>query len=117
MNLTQWSFFLCAAVAAGGLLLATLIALRVRFPTAFGTAHGLFGLAALIVLFIVNLHGGAATPPLTWWGLGALLGAFAGGLILFRTVFPGRAPVPLVALHGGLALTGLYLIYRAAFLV
>jgi hypothetical protein len=115
MNLMQSALLLFAAGACGGILMALLVALRVRFPRWFGSAHGLLGLAALAVLFAANLRGGSATPAAAWWALGVLTTALAGGLIFFRTLFPTRAPLMPVALHGVLALTGIYLLYRAAF--
>ncbi|HDX2367838.1 TPA: hypothetical protein RVE07_000246 [Escherichia coli] len=115
MSLMQWAFVLFAAGACGGVSLALLVALKIRFPAWFGTAHGLLGLLALIVLFIANLHAEDATPASAWWALGLLAAALSGGLIFFRTLFPGRAPLTLAALHGGLALAGVYLLYRAAF--
>ncbi|MCC4594204.1 hypothetical protein NRY95_19395 [Xanthomonas campestris pv. phormiicola] len=115
MNVLQWGLALFAAVALGGLSLALLIGLRIRFPRWCATAHGLLGLLGLLVLFAANLHGGDALPPLAWWALGVLLAALCGGLILFRTLFRARAPRPAVLVHGALALLGIYLLYRAAF--
>lgn len=115
MTLLQWVFVLFAAVAGGGISLTLMLALRLRHPPWFGTAHGLLGLAALAALFCANLCGAATTPALAWWALGVLLAALSGGLILFRFLFRGRAPLPLAVLHGSLALAGIYLLYRAAF--
>lgn len=115
MTLTQIAFAVFAAIASGGLGLAAMVATKVRFPGFMGVAHGLGGLAALAVLFAVNLRGGDATPDLAWWALAAFLGGLVGGLLFFRVIFPSRAPLGLVAMHGSLGALGLYLLYRAAF--
>lgn len=113
MNINHFAFWLFAAVAAGGLLITALIALRIRFPSLLGMAHGLGGLLALGVLLAVNLRGEQATPTLAWWALAVLLSGFIGGLLLFRVIFRNRATLPLAAIHGSVGATGLYLLYRA----
>ncbi len=115
MSPMQWSLALFVAVAAGGLLMAILIAAKARIPALLSNGHGLAGLAALIALFSVNLLGRDATPAAAWWALGVFLGGFVGGLLLFRVVFKGRATLPLVAMHASLGAAGLYLLFRAAF--
>lgn len=115
MSLIQWAFVLFVAGACGGVSLAVLVALRIRFPRWFGPAHGLLGLLALVLLFAANLLGEQQTPALAWWALGLLAAALSGGLVFFRVLHPGRVPLPLALLHGGLALVGVYVLYRAAF--
>lgn len=115
MSLMQWSFWLLAAVAAGGVLMAAMIALRLRIPAFLGTAHGLAGLAALACLFITNLVLRDAAPALAWWAFGVFLAGFVGGLLLFRVLFPGRAPLWLALGHGSVAVLGLYLLSGPAF--
>lgn len=115
MTPTQWALLLFAAVAAGGLLMAGLIAAKGRIPALLSNGHGLAGLAALIFLFSVNLHGRDSTTAASWWALGVFLSGFVGGLLLFRVIFKGRATLPLVAMHASLGVAGLYLLYRAAF--
>jgi hypothetical protein len=109
-NLVFWLF---VAVACGGVLMALLVALRVRFPSFVGVAHGLGGLAALGLLIVANVRGQEATPPLAWWSFGVLLSGFFGGLLLFRVLFRDRIRLPLVAAHASVSATGLYLLYRA----
>jgi hypothetical protein len=115
MTISQVAFWLFAAIACGGLLLASLLALRVRFPRFMGTAHGIGGLLALAVLFAANLRGEEATPAQAWWALVVLLGGFVGGMALFRIIFRDKATLPLVAVHASVAAAGLYLLYHAAF--
>ena len=115
MSLTQIAFFLFAAIAAGGLGLATLVALKVRFPALLGLGHGLGGFVALATLLAANLQGGDATPALAWWALAVFFGGFVGGVVLFRVLFKDRATLPLALLHGSAGALGLVLLYQAAF--
>lgn len=114
MTLTQIAFLLFAAVAAGGLLMTLLIALKARIPAFIAVGHGLAGLASLAVLFVANLKGGEATPALAWWALGVFTGGMLGGLLLFRVLFKDRATLALAAVHGSVGGLGLYLLYQAA---
>ena len=59
MSLTQWAFILFAAIAAGGLTMATMIAAKVKVPSFFPPAHGLGGLAAIGLLLAANLQADA----------------------------------------------------------
>lgn len=115
MSLMQWAFVLFAAGACGGVSMAIFVVLRIQFPRWFGTAHGLLGVVAISLLFSANLLGEDSVSAKAWWALGVLAGVLSGGLISFRTLFPDRVPLPLVALHGGGALIGLFLLYQAAF--
>ncbi|WP_156967192.1 hypothetical protein [Paraburkholderia ferrariae] len=111
MNAQQWMVAAFAAVACGGLLMA----LRATFghwgPTWLRNGHGLGGLAALIALFAMNLHGEAATPIRSWWAFGVLLSGFIGGLLLLRVLFRSKAPLWVVFLHGAIGITGIALLY------
>lgn len=115
MTLLQISFWAFAAIAAGGLSMAVLIAARLGVPSLIASGHGLAALAALALLFGANLHGGALTPPLAWWALGVLLSGLIGGLLLFRVLYVRRTPLALIAVHGSIGALGLYLLYGAAY--
>ncbi|WP_273454180.1 hypothetical protein [Nevskia ramosa] len=115
MPLIQIAFYFFAAIAAGGIGMAAMIAFGIRIPSFLGPAHGLGGLAALATLFTSNLKGGDATPTLAWWALVVFLGGFIGGMLLFRVLFKGRTPLAMVAVHGSAGALGLYLLYNAAF--
>ena len=115
MTLPQIGFVLFAAVAAGGVTMALLLAARMRIPGFLGPAHGLAGLAALAFLFYVNLQGGPSTPPAAWWAFGIFFAGFVGGVVLFRVLFKGKATLPLALLHGSAGAIGLYLLYGTAF--
>lgn len=115
MNLFQLSFVLFALVASGGVLLTGLVASGVRFPSFIGTAHGVFALVSLCVLFAADLRGEQSTPVLAWWALVVFVSGFVGGMVLFRIIFRNRATLPLALMHGSLGAVGLFLLYRAAF--
>jgi hypothetical protein len=108
--LWQWSFWWLAAVAAGGGLMAVQIALKRPIPSWMGSGHGLAALAGLVLLFVANLRGEDQTPPTAWWALGLFTAGMVGGLILFRVLFPQRAPLGLAVLHGSLGAVGLILL-------
>lgn len=115
MTLLQIAFWAFAAIAAGGLSMALLIASRIGVPSLLASGHGLAALAALALLFGANLHGGEQTPALAWWALAVLLSGLIGGLLLFRVLFVRRTPLALVAVHGSAGALGLYLLYSAAY--
>lgn len=115
MSYQQDLVFFFAAVAAGGLLMAGLLAAKRPIPNLISTGHGLAGLVAVALLFVVNLKGREQTPDLSWWALGVLASGMVGGLLLFRVIFKNRATLPLAAMHGSLGLVGIYLLYRVAF--
>ncbi|MES2682033.1 MAG: hypothetical protein V4650_00800 [Pseudomonadota bacterium] len=115
MTLLQIAFLLFAAVAAGGLLMALMLAMKARIPALIATGHGLAGLASVALLFVANLRGGETTPALAWWALGVFTGGLIGGLLLFRVLFKDRATLGLAAVHGSVGGLGLYLLYQAAF--
>lgn len=111
MTLTQIAFYAFAAIAAGGILMAGLIAVKAKIPGILPLGHGLGGLAALGLLFAANLRGEAATPDRAWWALVVFASGFVGGVIFFRILFKDRATLPLALLHGSLGGLGLWLLY------
>jgi hypothetical protein len=113
MTLTQIAFVMFALVAGGGVLMVGMIVAKQKIPALIHTGHGLFGLAALAVLFAANLHG-ANTPPQAWWALGVFASGLVGGLTLFRVLFAGRPTLLLALMHGSLGAVGLYLLYAVA---
>lgn len=114
MSLHQIAFLLFAAIAAGGLTMAGLIAAGIRIPSFMGPGHGLGGLAAAGTLLFANLRGGEATPVQAWWALVVFTAGLIGGLLLFRVLFKNRTPLALVAVHGSAGALGLYLLCGAA---
>lgn len=115
MTLAQIAFCLLAGGALGGVSLALLPRLHLRPPRGFGTVHGLVGLGGIAVLFFANLGMEDGAPAAAWWALALTTSALIGGLVLFRTLFRGRKPLPLVGLHAGLAVAGLWLLNPLAF--
>lgn len=114
MNLIQISFLFFGAIAAGGILMTVMILGKVKIPSFLGPAHGLGGLAAIALLFYVNLQGDA-TPDRAWWALGVFTAGFVGGVLFFRVLFKNAAPLFLVLGHGSVAVLGLWLLYPVAF--
>ncbi|WP_420467714.1 hypothetical protein [Panacagrimonas sp.] len=115
MTTLQIAFLTLAAVAAGGVLMTALIVASKPIPAFLGPAHGLAALAAVGVLFAVNLSLGDTTPVLAWWALGVFVAGLVGGLLLFRVLFKDKAPLALALAHGSVGALGLYLLYGAAF--
>lgn len=114
MSLMQIAFLALCAGASGGVFMTLLGAIRVRYPSWLGPAHGLAGLAGLALLYLAHLLTGG--PEGVWWGLILITFALLGGLVLLRTIFANRrTPVWLALGHGGLAAAGLFLIYPLAF--
>lgn len=115
MDWLHLCFWVFAGIAAGGAGLAAIIAAGKTVPAWLGTAHGMAALAGLALLFGVNLALGDALPALAWWALVVFLAGFVGGMLFFRVLMPGRAPLWLAFGHGGVGLIGLGLLYLAAF--
>ena len=115
MPLYRIAFLAVAAAACGGLLFATLIALRLNYPRWFGAGHALLALGGLCALAYAVSQSPDAVPVRLRGALVLLATAAAGGVTLFRWLFPSRRPLPLALLHGGLALAGLYFLYPYAF--
>ncbi|WP_043769858.1 hypothetical protein [Algiphilus aromaticivorans] len=115
MDWLQICFWVFAAIATGGAGLTALMATGVTIPGWLGTAHGMAALAGLALLFGVNLGLGDALPALAWWALVVFIGGFVGGMLFFRVLMPGRAPVWLALGHGSVGVLGLCLLYLATF--
>lgn len=115
MNLVQWAYVLLAAGASGGLLLAVLLSTGMRYPRWFGAAHGALGLVGLVQMGLALYGQGAVHPARASWGFAAVAAALLGGATFFRLIHRDRRPLPLALAHGGLALTGLALLYPTAF--
>lgn len=114
MSLIQIAFLFFCAIAAGGVLMLLMILAKARVPAFLGPMHGLGGLAALAVLFAANLTADAV-PERAWWALGVFLAGLIGGLLFFRVLFRGNAPLFLFFGHASVALLGLWLLYPVAF--
>ncbi|QQD19138.1 hypothetical protein I6N98_04595 [Spongiibacter nanhainus] len=108
-------FWVFASLAAGGLLIGLCYTTRVSLPSWLGAAHGMAGLFAVGAFFIVNLLHAPQAGVLAWWSLGAFAAGVVGGLLLFRVLFPGKAPIWSMMMHGSVAAVGLYLLYAVAF--
>ncbi|MDN5862347.1 MAG: hypothetical protein L0H19_02750 [Salinisphaera sp.] len=109
------AFFLFAAAALGGAYMTVQIAKGAAVPASLGKGHGMAALAALVILFLANLLGREATPALAWWAFIVFLAGFVGGITVIAQVFEHRPPLWFAALHGGLAVVGLILLFGTAF--
>lgn len=107
-------FWVFLAVAAGGSLMALMIATGRAIPRTISMGHGLFALTAVGALFAVNLWGEAQTPDLAWWAFAAFATGLTGGLLFFRVLFKEKAPLWLALGHGSVGVVGLVLLYNAA---
>jgi len=117
MELIQWSFWLLAAAAAGGLFFGLLSAMKVSYPSWFGLGHGGLGLAGLVTLGYALYSAGpdAALPPAAIWALGLLGAAFLGGALFFGVLFRQAKPWWAFVGHGGLGLAGVVALFFAAY--
>lgn len=114
--MSPWAamFWVFVAVAAGGSLMALMIAGGRAIPRTLSMGHGLFALVAVGALFTVNLWGEGQTPALAWWAFGVFTAGLTGGLLFFRVLFKDKAPLWLALGHGSLGVLGLALLYNAA---
>jgi hypothetical protein len=100
--------------ALGGLTMATL-RLRGRAipPTWLAIVHGLFAVAGLVTL--ITAVTGADTPQWARYALIGFIGAALGGATLFLGFhLRGRAlPIPIVFVHGSVALISFVLLVVA----
>ena len=110
----QIAFAVIAAVAAGGVLMAVMIAAKRSIPSVMGPGHGLGGLFGVGLLLAAILRSPSADSR-AWLAWGVLAAGLAGGALFFAILFRKRAPLLLVAGHGSLGAIGLYLLYRVAF--
>ena len=107
-QMLRTAIVLLALAAAGGLLAAGIrFSGRPHPPSIVAMAHGLLAAAGLTLLLYVACTQGL--PPVGWYGLGALLVAALGGLVLnLRYHWKNVAlPIWLVLVHAALAVTGL----------
>lgn len=87
-----------------------------RPATGVALAHG--GLAATaLVLYIIAVATATAAPAAGWWAIGLFVVAALGGAVLFLGYhLRGRAlPVPLVFVHGGVAVIAFVVLLVALF--
>jgi len=107
-QMLRTAIVLLALAAAGGLLAAGIrFSGRPHPPSFVAMAHGLLAAAGLTLLLYVACTQGL--PEVGWYGLGALLVAALGGLVLnLRYHWKNVAlPIWLVLVHAALAVTGL----------
>ena len=90
MELVKWIFWWMVAAASGGLLLALLTAIKVRYPSWLRLAHGGLAFAGLVTLVYALFSGGpdASIPQAAFWALGLLVAAFLGGALFFWGAVP-----------------------------
>lgn len=97
------------AVAAGiGATMAVqLVRGGERPATGVALTHGAFAAVAL-VLYVVAVVSASSPPAAGWWAIGIFVVAALGGATLFLGYhLRGRTlPVPLVVVHGGVAVVG-----------
>lgn len=115
MSALQLLFWVFAAIAAGGLGIATLSLAGMQLPAVVRSGHGMAALFTVAALFVVNLLGEAATPVNAWWALGVLLAGLIGGLLFFKVLVRGKPPAWLMFGHGSVGALGVYLLYTAAY--
>ncbi|MDY6890742.1 MAG: hypothetical protein SVU24_03935 [Pseudomonadota bacterium] len=117
MELIEWSFWVLAATAAGGLFFGLLSAMNVRYPSWFSLGHGVLGLIGLIMLgyALYTTGPGTATPQSAYWALGLLGAAFLGGALFFGVVFRQAKPRWAMVTHGGLALAGVVVLFFSVY--
>ncbi len=112
---TLWISIIAFGLAAlGGL---TMLALRLKGrtpPMPLAILHGLGAVTGLVCLLLIVTAGGAhryATYAVVGFGAAAV-----GGLYLFSMHLRGRIhPVPLILVHGTIAVTSFVLLLLAAF--
>lgn len=117
MELVKWIFWWMVAAASGGLLLALLTAIKVRYPSWLRLAHGGLAFAGLVTLVYALFSGGpdASIPQAAFWALGLLVAAFLGGVLFFGVLFRNAKPWWAIIGHGGLALAGVVVLFMAAY--
>jgi hypothetical protein len=103
------AFVILSLVAAGGLLMLGILLARLPIPSLLGALHGLGGLIGVAALYVAFSRTGFVDKAL--WPLGFLTAALVGGVVLFKLLFKQARPLVFVLGHGGLAATGLYLLY------
>jgi hypothetical protein len=106
---------LFAAAALGGLALAGLrLSGRELPPLWLAIVHGLAAATGLIMLIVAVI--GSAASAQARWALGLFVVAALGGFALFSFHLRGRAlPVPLVVIHGLVAVIGFVVLLLGIF--
>lgn len=107
---------LFAIAALGGATLAFVRVSEGENPPAWmAIAHGLIAATALVSLIVAAVQ--YPLPALAKAAIGVFVAAAIGGGILFIVYHMGGylLPIPMILLHGGLALTGLGLLLAAFF--
>jgi hypothetical protein len=105
-----------ALAAVGGLTLAFLrLNGAENPPTWMAIGHGVVAAAALVSLIVVAAQSGL--PAMAKAALVVFVAAAAGGIYLFveYQLAERLLPMPLVSLHGGLAVTGFGLLLAAIY--
>jgi len=115
MNLFEISWLMFAAGASGGALLAILGRAKKRYPRWLAIGHGMLGLAACGVLATAIFVGDGSGDRRARVALALLIATLVGGATLFGWLGIRRFRLPLALGHGAVAVTGLYLLYGAAF--
>lgn len=107
---------LFAIAALGGVALAGIrISGKPLPPMALALVHGAFAASGLVALLVVVMRADAVATS-TWVALGAFVVAALGGFALFSFHLRGRAlPVPLVVIHGLVAVVGFVLVLVGIF--
>lgn len=100
--------------AFGGITIGALGGLKISVPSWATKGHGLLNLACLFGVFLGLLLTENAVAVRAWVGVGVLTIALIGGLIIFRVLFPKKAPRSLIVLHGCMAVVGLVLLLPAS---
>jgi hypothetical protein len=84
-----------------------------RPPTGIALVHGAGAAAGLIALIVTVM--GSAAPPLARTALIVFIVAAAGGFFLFAQHMQKKAlPIPVVVIHGLVAVTGFVILLVAA---
>ena len=114
--LLQTSSWLLVATALGGLVMAYIRGVRkVNPPSWLAMVHGFLSAAGLTLLAYAAFAVGV--PTLAWWGLGALLLAAVGGVVMNLGYHLANVALPMaiVAAHAVLAVAGFLMLLMAAF--
>lgn len=115
--MTTIAVILFAIAAAVGAMMAVQ-RLRGEPLPATGTALAHGGAAALaLVLYVIATLGAETAPATAWWAIGLFVVAALGGATLFLGFHLRERdlPVPLVLVHGGVAVVAFALLLVAAF--
>lgn len=112
----QWAALILGIAALGGIVLATIrLTGTPRPPTWLAVGHGVVAISGLGTLIYAAATTGI--PLLAQIALGVFVLAALGGATLFLGFHMNERPlpIPLVLGHGLLAITGVVLLFVAAF--